>query len=121
MLGGHLPVHPIRPAGAGHHENARSHDGDSGPHVVALAGLAWGTALARPPFVSTLSLWESGHAAAAYAYGTSGGGHSRAIAADRSHPFHRLSAFIRFRPVEAHGSLGGRNPLPEGVVAGRHQ
>jgi hypothetical protein len=89
--------------------------------AVDSPGLAWGTALARPPFVSTLSLWESARAAAAYAYGNSDGGHPRAIAADRAHPFHRLSAFIRFRPLEVHGSLGSRNPLPEGAVGGRQR
>jgi hypothetical protein len=79
-------------------------------------GFLWGSALARPPFVSTLTLWGSAGAAAAYAYGADGGGHPQAITADRREPFHHRSAFIRFRPVEAGGSLSGRNPLPEGAL-----
>ena len=82
--------------------------------AVDAPGFRWGTALARPPFVSTLSLWESAGAATAYAYGANGTAHPRAIAADRRKPFHHRSAFIRFRPVEVQGSLGGRNPLAEG-------
>src|SRR4051794_15606019 len=50
--------------------------------AVSARGFRWGTALARPPFVATLSLWESAGAAAAYAYG-GGGPHSSAIDADR--------------------------------------
>ena len=84
--------------------------------AVGAPGFQWGTALARPPFVSTLSLWESGEAAAAYAYGVDGTAHRAAIAADRQMPFHHTSAFVRFRVVEVHGSLGGRNPLAEGVL-----
>ena len=80
-------------------------------------GFIWGTAVARPPFVSTCSLWESGEAAAAYAYGSQDAPHPHAIAADRQKPFHHIEAFVRFRPYDIHGSLTGRNALPEGAPA----
>lgn len=80
--------------------------------ATAAAGMTWGTALARPPsFLATCSLWESASAAATYAYGRRDPGHPDAIAADRAKPFHHQSAFIRFRPYDVHGRLGGRNPL----------
>lgn len=69
--------------------------------------------LARPPFFSTCSLWESAEAAASYAYGHHETAHPHAIAADRTKPFHRQEAFVRFRPLLSRGGLGGRNPLPE--------
>jgi hypothetical protein len=86
--------------------------------VAALKapGFRWGTGLARPPFVSTLSLWESGEAAASYAYGSQPDAHVQAIGADRKIDFHRQSAFVRFRPVEVGGQLGGRNPLSPELV-----
>jgi len=83
----------------------------------ASPGMLWGTALARPPFVATCSVWESTRALAAYAYGQRDPGHPEAITADRSKPFHRRSAFVRFRPYAMNGSLAGKNPLPESVVA----
>jgi len=89
--------------------------------AVHSPGFRWGTALARPPFVSTLSLWESATAAAAYAYGADGTAHPEAITADRRTPFHHRSAFIRFRPVEVQGSLGGRNPLPAELIHEVHR
>ena len=79
--------------------------------VVDSPGLVWATGLARPPFFSTCSVWESGDALSAYAYGSDGPAHSDAIAADRAKPFHHRSAFIRFRPYASSGGLGGRNPL----------
>lgn len=81
--------------------------------AVVAPGLWWGTALARPPFVATCSLWESSAALSAYAYGHVKPAHPDAIATDREKPFHRQSAFIRFRPYGAEGSLGGKNPLPD--------
>lgn len=35
-----------------------------------------------------------------------GGSHRAAVAADRSRPFHRESAFIRFRPYATRGTCG---------------
>ena len=84
-------------------------------------GMIWGTALARPPFVATCSLWESSEALSTYAYGPTEEPHPHAIAADRDKPFHHRSAFIRFRPYRAEGHLDGRNALPESALqaAGR--
>jgi hypothetical protein len=87
--------------------------------VLPAPGLIWTTGLAKPPFVSTCSLWESTDALSSYAYGQQQSAHSRAIAADRTKPFHHQSAFIRFRPYASEGKLDGRNPLPEGWIASR--
>ncbi len=79
-------------------------------------GMTWATALARPPFVATCSLWQSTQALSAYAFGHVPA-HPDAIAADKAKPFHRQSAFIRFRPYDSRGGLGGKNPLPERWMA----
>jgi hypothetical protein len=79
--------------------------------VLGAPGMLWATGLARPPFVATCSLWESGEAAAAYAYGTDSAPHPAAITEDRRKPFHHMEAFIRFRPYTTSGSLNGKNPL----------
>ena len=84
--------------------------------ALASTGFLWGTALARPPFVSTVSLWESADAAVTYAYGADPEAHTGAIAADRTKGFHHQSAFVRFRPTEVVGGLDGRNPLSEGLL-----
>lgn len=83
--------------------------------AVAAPGAIWSSALVRPPFVSTLSLWESVAALSAFAYGQDVAPHRAAIAADRAKPFHHQSAFIRFRPLGVAGSLDGRNPLAAGA------
>jgi hypothetical protein len=84
--------------------------------VLDAPGMVWATGFAKPPFFATCSLWSSTEALAGYAYGGDRStGHPDAIAVDRKRPFHRQSAFVRFRPVEAHGSLAGRNPLPHGA------
>lgn len=85
--------------------------------ATAAAGLIWGTALVRPPFVATCSLWESTDALSQYAYAVSEGAHPSAIAEDRRKGFHHHSAFIRFRPTRSEGSLGGKNPLPAAKAA----
>ena len=79
--------------------------------VCEAPGVVWATAAARPPFVATCSLWESTEALSAYAYGDGDAGHPRAMAADRAHPFHRRSAFVRFEPLSVSGSLGGKNAM----------
>jgi hypothetical protein len=84
--------------------------------AMEAPGLTWGTALARPPFVATCSLWQSTQALSAYAFGRTPA-HPDAIAADQAQPFHHQSAFIRFRPCDSTGSLGGKNPLPERWMA----
>jgi hypothetical protein len=37
--------------------------------MLDAPGLIWTTGLAKPPFVSTCSLWESAQASTTYAYG----------------------------------------------------
>lgn len=80
-------------------------------------GLVWATALARPPFVATCSLWESTRALSTYAYSRGRPAHADAVAADRADPFHHQEAFIRFLPLQMRGRLGGRNPLPAAAVS----
>jgi hypothetical protein len=79
--------------------------------------MVWGTGLARPPFVATCSLWSSGEALTTYAYDHREPAHADAIAADRARPFHKRSAFVRFRPYASEGRLDGRNPLAEAWLA----
>ena len=64
-----------------------------------------------PDLVSTFSLWRTAAGMRDYA-NRQGGAHRTAVAKDRAHPFHRRSAFIRFRPYATRGNWGGRNPLP---------
>lgn len=78
--------------------------------VLDAPGFVWGTALGRPPLVATCSLWEDSAALAAYAYRP--GAHADVITANRERPFHRDSAFVRFRPYRCAGQLDGRNPMP---------
>jgi hypothetical protein len=85
--------------------------------VVDAAGLVWATGLAKPPFVSTCSLWESVDALSAYAYREKNAAHPTAISVDRAKPFHHRQAFVRFRPYAMHGQLHGRNPLPAQALA----
>jgi hypothetical protein len=85
--------------------------------VLDAPGLIWATGLAKPPFVSTCSLWESSDALSHYAYSGEMPEHPAAISADQAHPFHHQSAFIRFRPYDSVGRLDGRNPLPEQWMA----
>ena len=75
--------------------------------AVAAAGYVWGTAASRPPFMATISLWSSGEAAAAYAYGDPDAGHPRAITQQRRNDFHHESAFIRYAPLAITGSVRG--------------
>ena len=85
--------------------------------VLDAPGLIWATGLAKPPFVSTCSLWESSDALSAYAYSGAMPEHPAAIAADKAKGFHHESAFIRFRPYGSEGKLDGRNPLAEEWMA----
>jgi len=79
--------------------------------AVRADGFVWGTASARPPFVATVSMWDSGDAAAAYAYTPPTAGHPSAITKQRKKDFHHRSAFIRFTPTAISGSVGGSNPF----------
>lgn len=86
--------------------------------AVAEPGLLASTGFGRPPLVSTFSLWRTAAAMRDYAY-RKGGSHQAAIAADRSRPFHHVSAFIRFRPYETRGRCGQFAPLPQPGGSGR--
>lgn len=81
--------------------------------ATAAPGAIWASAIVRPPFVATCSLWESTHALASYAYGKRDPGHPDALDADAAKPFHHRSAFVRFRPYHVEGHLLGANPLNE--------
>ena len=81
--------------------------------ALAAPGLIWTTGMAKPPFFATCSLWESAEASTEYAYGQRDPGHPHAIDVDRQKPFHKQSAFIRFRPYRSEGHLVGKNPLHE--------
>jgi hypothetical protein len=85
--------------------------------VVNAPGLIWATGLGKPPFFATFSLWESTRALSTYAYGTRDPGHPDAMAVNDAKPFHHQSAFIRFRPYDAHGALDGKNALRFPVAA----
>jgi hypothetical protein len=74
--------------------------------VLAEPGLLASTAFARlPNLVSTFSLWRSAAEMRDYATRRDGT-HRAAVAKDRERPFHRHSAFIRFRPYETRGQCG---------------
>lgn len=83
--------------------------------VLEASGCIWATGIARPPFVSTFSLWESADAAREYAFAA--GTHNDAIAQGRAEPFHKREAFVRFHPYAMAGRLDGRNPLSDAMTA----
>lgn len=82
--------------------------------ILGAEGLIWATGFGRPPFVGTCSLWRDAAALHAFAYGAAGSAHGHAMADDRGDPFHRVSAFVRFRPRVSVGGLSGANPLAPG-------
>lgn len=87
----------------------------------------WGTAMTNLPqrLVSTLTIWESADAAAAYmksgAHGTAVSDHFDHRRDPTGHTFVTGGGFFGFRPLSASGSLGGKNPLPTGLLADRLQ
>jgi len=85
--------------------------------AVESPGLLWGTALARPPYFATVSVWDGTRSLSTYAYGRRDPRHAEAIEVDQGKPFHHLSAFIRFRPYRSTGLLGGKNPQPIALLA----
>jgi hypothetical protein len=89
--------------------------------ALRAPGRIWMTGMAKPPFFATCSLWESADAATEYAYGQRDPGHPHAIDVDRGKPFHKQSAFIRFRPYRSEGHLVGKNPLHEHWLEGASQ
>lgn len=84
--------------------------------VVKAPGNVFSSAVLRPPFISSVSLWESSDAAMNYAFSGHQAGHPEAIAAGRVKPFHHRQAFIRLTIDEIRRSLTGHNPLPLGAV-----
>ena len=84
--------------------------------VATAPGNVFSSAVLRPPFISSVSLWESSASAMDYAYSGHQTGNPEAIAAARVKPFHHQQAFIRLAITEARGSLGGRNPLSPAAV-----
>ncbi|MDQ6687742.1 MAG: spheroidene monooxygenase [Actinomycetota bacterium] len=87
------------------------------PAAVAADGMIWATAAVRPPVMTTISIWESGRAAVAYAYGRKQPAHPRVIAEKERKDFNRQSAFIRFAPTRLEGALVHHNPLAASAVA----
>jgi hypothetical protein len=80
--------------------------------AIVDPGLVTSTGLARlPRLVATFSLWNSTSAMRAYVQGQGGPAHRDAVQAHAARPFHHHSAFLRMRPVRAHGTWEGREPL----------
>jgi hypothetical protein len=69
-----------------------------------------------PRLVSTFTVWRSATEMRDFSY-RARGAHQAAVAADRSHPFHFSSAFIRFRPYASDGAWDGVDPLAEALAA----
>lgn len=72
-------------------------------------GLLASTGLARPPFLSTFSLWRTVEGMTDYAYRS--GGHKEAVKRQHTKSFHHESIFIRLRPYRATGVWNGVDPL----------
>jgi hypothetical protein len=68
--------------------------------VIKSPALVLSSGLARPPLVSTFSVWESVDAMRAAVTPS----HAEALATDGAKPFHRRSAFIRFAVREQRGT-----------------
>lgn len=82
----------------------------------------WGTAMTNLPqlLVGTLTIWESPAKAMSYA---KTGAHGAAVKAHHDpkkdptgHTFVTGGGFFGFQPTSAHGSLGGKNPIPAGIL-----
>ncbi|HET8861892.1 MAG TPA: hypothetical protein VFM94_01410 [Solirubrobacterales bacterium] len=82
-------------------------DAVENPAVVAVTGFGRFT---PPRLVATFTIWRSAAAMREYAFGKDGS-HQAAVRVDRANPFHRESAFVRFRPYASHGTWDGRDPL----------
>jgi hypothetical protein len=82
-------------------------DAARNPDVLAVTGFGRFT---PPRLVSTFSIWRTAAAMREYAFADAGS-HQAAVKVDRAKPFHRESAFVRFRPLTSQGSWDGRDPL----------
>ncbi len=72
--------------------------------ALRSSGLQLATGLAHPPrIVATFSLWSDVASMRAYVE-QHGGGHRDATTSHAARPFHRESAFIRFRPYDEAGT-----------------
>lgn len=79
--------------------------------VLAEPDLLASTGFGRlPDMVATFSLWRTAAGMRDYA-NRRDGSHRAAVAKDRERPFHRHSAFIRFRPYETRGQCGSFEAL----------
>jgi hypothetical protein len=84
--------------------------------ALAAPGLLAKTGFGRlPRLVSTFTVWRSATEMRDYSY-RADGAHQAAVGADRAHPFHFSSAFIRFRPYASKGSWDGGDPLAEALA-----
>ena len=89
---------------------------DAEGDALGAPGLLAKTGFGRlPRLVSTFTVWRSAAEMREFSY-RAGGAHQAAIAADRAHPFHFSSAFIRFRPYASSGSWDGVDPLAEALA-----
>jgi hypothetical protein len=80
--------------------------------AISNPAMVRGTGMTRPPaLVATFSVWSSTAAMRAYASGRDGRGHRDAVQAHAKQPFHRQSAFFRFRPYDSEGLWDGVDPL----------
>ena len=79
--------------------------------VQQADGLIWTMGFGRPPFLATISLWESAEATMAYAFDGASQAHADAIGANRRNPFHARSAFVRFPPYDSRGALASEPSL----------
>ncbi|HTR75427.1 MAG TPA: hypothetical protein VMH33_09265 [Solirubrobacterales bacterium] len=85
--------------------------------ALVAPGLLAKTGFGRlPRLVSTFTVWRSAGEMRDFSY-RADGAHQAAVDADRAHPFHFSSAFIRFRPYASAGSWGGGDPLAEALAA----
>lgn len=74
-------------------------------------GVIWAMGASRPPlFAATMSIWESGHAAKAFAHQPDEA-HIDAMRANEEKPFMRQEIFARFKPVSSQGSLSASPAL----------
>ena len=90
---------------------------------LATPSRLWGTGFTNLPqlLVGTLTVWESGDAAIDY---MKSGAHGAAVAAHfdpkedpTGHTFVTGGGFFGFRPLSVRGTLGGKNPVPSGLLA----
>ena len=93
---------------ARHARSFLRHAGRVGQQLTRVDGVLWATALARPPFVGTCSLWDSPEAIERFAYaGVGGSAHLEAMAANDATPFHVDPSFVRFETLATSGTVPG--------------